>query len=326
LQKVSQFIGLDNMHYWVFDGLTLYNSKTAFHVGYDNSSTHHTFRNLRVTASQGGDNAGAIKLEGNAEYATIEYSVLTGPGTGAGIHLNTGSIYVTRVNNLIVRNNLLSNAPFGLYFKHANDGAEADVNIIIENNIFENHSRRSFETNSNYALVQNNLFGSGNAGVRNNEANGYTGGDFNTYRHNTFYNSTITFSGDTQGSETYPGSVGVVLEGNVFTGPIHLHPYSTRATSISGSNNLFKGSAYSRSFNVEQTVQDLIQDNSFTGTVFDNPVFVGSDMSDPLSFALDSSSPGKGLDAGTDFGVDISNIGPNTGRKPVLESVIKQVN
>lgn len=327
LKNVLQFIDLDAKSYWTIRGLNFVNSQTAIRVGYDVPSNYNIFSNLRIEASTGGDNAAAIKLEGNAEHTVIEYSTLVGPGTGEDIHLNTSSIYATKLNNLVVRNNLIENAPLGLYFKHANEGVFSDVNILIENNIFQKHTRRSMEINANHAIIRNNLFGLDNSGVRNNEANGFTGGDFNRFINNTFYNSSVTFSGDSQGGEENPGSVGVELLRNIFVGPVHLHPYSTINSELSGDYNLFIPGIQVRSFDEEIDIERFLEgQGQLTNTILGLPEFMGNVPIDPLGFKLIGSSIGASIEGGESIGVNTNNLGPNVAEMPVFGNVTKQNN
>ena len=219
LINAETFIHLDNKSYWSFEDLTFINGGKVFVVGQNNAAEHNSFRNLNITGALGGDNFGAIKLvNGNSEHTTIENNVIKGPGHSDQIHQNTSAIYLKSLNNVHIKNNVLSNAPIGIYYKHrTTESLAEDIDIQIDGNFIYNTPRSSMELNSNYATISNNIIGKNTGDIRLSNANGSPGGDYNVIDHNTFSGGSLNLSGKTQLGDPIPGAIGNKVFNNIFS-------------------------------------------------------------------------------------------------------------
>jgi len=296
-------INLDNKSYWIFRGLKLINTHQAFLIGEDNSSTHNTFENLTITANRGGDNMGGIAgYNGNSEYTTIQNNVITGPGTGSGIHQNTHCIYIRKINHAKILNNTLSNAPIGIYFKHRNTGlTQAEVDIEVAYNYISNTSRSSLEYNGNFTHIHDNIFGANNGAAHFAEADGGAGGDYNLIEHNTFFKGTIALDSSQESGDTWPGA-----QGNKSVLGINLFPSSSSISTYGGTIS------------------------TPSGSVFGRPTFTGGSSPTTISgFTLTSSSIGKGKASdGTDLGARIDLFGTpgsTTASPPMAPSSLRVI-
>jgi len=313
----KMFVDLDNKSYWTFKNLEIINSGAAFRVGYDVTSYHNTFENLIIRASYGGDNSANIQLiSGRADYTVIKNNILQGPGVGSGIHLNTGVIFAKTVNHLRIENNEIYNAPIGIYFKHSNDqfNSSGAIDIQIKNNYIHDTSRNSMQLNSNYAQIVNNLLGRNNSSILVNDANGDPGGDYNTFRKNTFFSGNLVLSSQTQGGDQVPGAIGNKLFNNLFVkAPVYAHRYSSVLHQTVSNYNYYPSPVAYKENRVDYSLsawkthsgQDV---NSVTGQV----IFVGGSTPDSIpGFVLGPSSAGyKAGSDGKDMGADVSLVGP----------------
>jgi hypothetical protein len=298
------YINLDNKSYWTFRGLSFINSMVVFKVGEDYTTTNNAFDNLKITANRGGDNAAGIHLVGsNAEHTTITNCTIKGPGSGSDVSANTGAVYVKGVNYLKVLNNVLSDAPIGLYYKHRNSATSAgQADVEVAYNYFMNTSRSSLEYNGSFTSIHDNVFGANTAAAHFGDANGSAGADYNKILHNTFFAGSIRFDSAVESGDPFPGVVGNTVTDNIVLQPIENMAYTGATNTNVIGRNLFKTNNLITSFsNLVRMVSDAI---------FGTPVFVGGSSPTSVSgFALASGSPGKNAATdGRDMGADVSKV------------------
>jgi len=296
------YINLDNKSYWTFRGLTFINSLMVFVLGEDYLTEHNTFQNLDVTASQGGDNAAAIHLWAyRADYTTISGCKIKGPGQN--VHLNTGTLYVKGVNHLKILNNVLSDAPIGIYFKHRNVATSAgQVDVEIAYNYITNTSRSSLEYNGNFTHIHDNIFGANTAPAHFGDANGAAGADYNVIEHNTFLAQSLDFDSAIDSTDPFPGVVGNIVVNNIFQNSLQVLRYSTLANT-----NSFQKNVYPNATAILTKGGTLpVSADSILGT----PTYIGgASPSSVASFLLTSVSLGsKKATDGADMGANISKI------------------
>jgi chitodextrinase len=312
------FVHLDNKSHWHWKGLAFINAGIVFNVGQNSQTSHNVFESLNIRMVKGGDNWGGIKLiNGNSEYTTIRNCEIIGPGpASSGIHANTACIYLRIINNVLIVNNNLSNAPFAIYYKHANtQGTFAErSNIEIAYNYVFDTDRQSIFLNCNRAYIHNNLFDINNASFAVNEANGKPGGDYNIIEHNTFMQG-ISLSHYTQNGDLVPGAIGNVLRNNIILGCSNIHNYSSVPHNTIMDYNLYPHSYVINENKTKYTFEAWQlyygQDkHSLSGT----PAFIdGAAPSTIAGFALTDGSPGKSAASnGKDMGADVTRVGIQT--------------
>jgi hypothetical protein len=296
------YINLDNKSYWTFRGLTFTNAAMVFKVGEDYATNHNVFENLNITATGGGDNYAPIHLVNyRADYTTIRNNVIKGPGQN--VHLNTATIYCKGTNHLQITNNILSDAPIGIYFKHRNEATSASqVDVLVANNYIYNTSRWSLEYNGSFTKIQNNIFGANTAPAHFGDANGAAGADYNVIEHNTFLSGALAFDSATDSTDPFPGVNGNKVNNNIF----HKSSEVLRYTSLTNTNTFGK--------NVYPSSTSLLSYSSLLKTTVDSllgiATYVGGTSPTTIAgFALTSGSIGKGAATdGTDMGADVSKI------------------
>lgn len=301
------YINLDGKSYWTFRGLTFVNSTTVVMVGEDQTSTNNTFDGLRITANRGGDNAAGIHLwSTRADYTVIRNCVIKGPGQS--VHHNTGTIYVKGVNHLKILNNVLSDAPIGIYYKHRNIATSASqVDIEIAYNYITNTSRASLEYNANYSRIHDNVFGVGTAAAHFGDANGGAGADYNTIEHNTFFSGAIAFDSAVESGDPFPGVMGNTVVDNIFRQSVEVLKYSSATNTNTLGKNLYAATTSILSYSslVRMISTALVGAPTFIG---------GATPTTAAGFALTANSIGKGAATdGSDIGADVSKMG--TGAK-----------
>lgn len=285
--------------------------KGSIRVGNNGTANNITIRNNTFLEHLSGDNNGAIIGSGD-DGLTISNNQIIGPGLGSeGVHLNTNGIYISRdLPNLKVLNNEISNVPIGIYYKHANQQMDLDMEIAY--NYIHDTDRNSMQLNSNYANIHDNLLGKNNADVSVNEANGVPGGDHNIIEHNTFYLSSMILNASTQDGDPLPGAIENILKNNLFTEAPILHPYSSLAHNTTLNHNMYPLSnvviEFGNSYGLTEWQNYYGQD---IGSISNSPVFIGGEFfSTVADFALTGGSAGKNIASdGKDMGADIALVG-----------------
>lgn len=299
---IGAWIYLDNISYWTFKGLSFKNSLMVFVVGEDYQSTHNTFDGLKVSANRGGDNAAAIHLWGNrAEHTTIKNCVIKGPGQN--VHANTGAIYVKGVNYLKILNNVLSDAPIGIYYKHRNGATSASqADIEVAYNYITNTTRASLEYNGSFSYIHDNVFGANTAPAHFGDANGSAGADYNRIEHNTFLSGSLNFDSAIEGGDPFPGVAGNTVVNNIFQKNLEVLRYTSLTNTNKFGKNVYpsSGAILGNGGLLQILVDSLIGTPSYTG---------GSAPTNVDGFRLTASSLGKSAATdGADMGADINKF------------------
>lgn len=271
----------------IIRGINCTGGGTFFSFGWDTSVTGGGVEDCTATMTAGGDNLAFVSAERSVN-TTVKNCKITGPGTGAGIHLNTACIIAFNAPGLRILNCELSSAPIAIYYKHGHT-VSADTGIEIAYNYIHDTSRYSMELNTIYANVHNNLMGANNANLRINESNGGANGDYNTLNHNTLYTGIIRLSDDDDGANNN------TITNNIMAG---------RTTCCS--NNTWDYNMY--------VSGEAIGPHDLGNT---SPTYVGAGSPTTIAdFALTSLSAGyrAGSD-GKDMGADVALIGVNAGEE-----------
>jgi len=296
------YVNLDNKSYWTFRGLTFTNAAMVFKVGEDYQSYNNTFEDLNITASAGGDNYAPIHLVNyRADYTTIRNNVIKGPGQN--VHLNTAAIYAKGTNHLQILNNVLSDAPIGIYFKHRNEATSASqVDVNVAYNYIYNTSRWSLEYNGSFTKIHDNIFGANTAPAHFGDANGAAGADYNIIDHNTFLSGALAFDSATDSTDPFPGVNGNKVTNNIFHKSLEVLRYTSLANTNTFGKNVYPGSTSILSYS------SLLKTS--LDSIFGIASYVGGTSPTSISgFVLASGSVGKGAAAdGTDMGANISKM------------------
>jgi hypothetical protein len=260
---------------------------TWFSIGEDDSTSYTKIEYCYADMSNGtgGDNWGFVRVRPGAPNTTVRYCTVIGPGFL--VHANTNCLYVAQAVGVQFLNNNLSNAPIGIYFKHANgfatDGGDISYNYIT------NTQRYSIFTNSNNATFEHNIIGDNNAKVRFNEANGAAGGDNNTWDHNTILATDLQLNNDDGGPDN-----------NIFTNNI-IYSYT------------IEDQADGNVWNYNLQVTDpTIGANDISGSYISglSRYIGGTSPSTIAGFVLANGSRGKNAATdGNDVGADVSKVG-----------------
>ncbi|MBV1874709.1 MAG: hypothetical protein KUG80_08000 [Gammaproteobacteria bacterium] len=337
LKGVPLFLNLDNKSYWNFEGLVFKNAGVVFYVGADYKSTHSGFRNLEIYSSNANKNNGMIHfVTPHAEYAVVENNYFFGTSesrkaydgdTSADAGKTTSCVYIRLLRHVKVLNNVCKNTHHGIFYKHRtytvaeveNETKVYDpspIDIEIAYNFIENSTRTSMSINANHAYIHDNIFGQSNDSVTNNSANGYPGGDYNRYEHNTFYTGGLNFTEETQSVDSFPGSNNNIVKNNLFlSGPqsIRIHWYnSSLPHNTTMDYNVYShvepigANGITYSFSTWQSFYGQ-DEHSKSGIV----QFVGgSSPSSIAGYALSPSSAGyKAASDGRDIGANVSLVG-----------------
>lgn len=295
--SISKF---DQKHWWQFENLTYSDSNMG--VGQDITSTGAAWRRMKISMLRNGDNFAGLNFLATADDFILEDITIIGPGydNGATVHTNTACLWMTRTERATLNRLTLKNAPIPLYFKHANDSIEANVDLVMNNIFIDESDRNPAQLNCNWAKCDNWVIGKNNANaITVSEDNGVAGGDNNILDHFTFYDKTISFNSST---EAPPGAVSNTLTNSVMANSV-ASKISISDLSITSDNNVFGDT--SSAYNVQSVDKNLAtwrsessQDvNSVDGTViFDG----GANPTSINDYALASGSAGFGTDAGAD--------------------------
>lgn len=310
------FIEIDDKDYWEFRNFRVINGGALFVVGKEGPANHIVFDGLELHSSSGGDNSGTIKINSDyADFITINNCKIYGPGTGSSIHLNTAAIFARILNNLIITNNLISNAPYGIYYKHRTEPDEDTTDIQIRNNIIDKTSRAAAQLETVGAIISNNIITPNNAPLKLNEAAGSPGGDRNLITHNTF-GVKLELRWDTQDGDPLPGALENTLTNNLFLGPVDIHWYSDVSHYTKADYNLYAGNYAAGENRLTYMLDEWknhskLDTNSLTGSVsLEGGGVLGTN---PQDYRLTDYSIGyKAASDGKDMGADVDMVGPSS--------------
>jgi hypothetical protein len=313
-RNVTIWLDLDEKDYWEVSNLEFINVQVAVQLGWDSHARYNTFRNNRIVMNRGGDNGAALKLHASrSEYNVIEGNEIIGPGTGHEIDNNTSTIYFRLIKNIKILNNRLSNAPMAIYAKHANPGPAGEVDIEIAYNYITDTSRNAIQLNTNFAHIHDNIFGPNNEGIRVAEANGGSGGDYNVFEHNTFFETWLHTSGDSDGENNIePGGYGNLMRNNLFMLPVYLQTESTELPHGTFMDyNMHADRVAVEEFGVPYTLSRWRKHSGGSHNSIDaKPIFVGGDEPVKIEdYRLAPDSPGvHAASDGEDIGARIDRF------------------
>lgn len=314
--------------YWEWNGARM-TFNYAQNIGFDITSfvesgvsgdyfyLHHITMNA---TSCNGDNSGGVKIDNRGHYLRLEYSTIDGPGT-CGSSNNAG-IYITYSKAATIKNNDISDAPRGIYFKHANDAG--DTETIVENNYIHDCNH----TSSNYVginlfwndvTIKNNLFVNNDININlGDNGGGPAGCDDNIIENNTFYSS------DDRGV-VHQLQDGNVCEDNTYscnvfmdTGGINM--YASNAHRSLMDYNLYNDSDVWRRNYTNYTLSTWRThlggcpgSNNDCNSQQDTPIYEGGGSPSSISdYALTAASPGyQDCDDGSDMGANVTLVGPD---------------
>lgn len=307
------FIEVDDKDYWEFRNFKVINGGAIFVVGKNGPANHIVFDGLELVSTTGGDNSGTIKINSDyADFITINNNIIKGPGTAPSIHQNTSGVYARILNNIAITNNLISDAPIGIYYKHRTVKDEDPTDIQISNNLITNTSRAAAQLETVGAIISNNIITPDNAPFKLNEAAGSPGGDRNSIIHNTF-GVQLELRWDTQAGDPTPGAIDNIVRNNLFLEPVPIHWYSDEPHGTRLDHNLYAGShavgenrlTYMLNEWQDHSGQDA---NSLAG----DAVLTGSLNENPDNYRLVDFSTGyKAASSGANIGANVDLVGPS---------------
>ena len=270
------------------------------------NDSHLLWRNITgIMTGLGGDNLGFVESN-DVDYFGVINCDLTGPGEGGSIHGNTACIVHFQNDKFKIENNILSNAPRPYYFKHANQGLEADVDWSFSNNWLKGNVGQSF-ISGRFGNVENNIFDMGLM-VSNGGGGIVPFGD--TFRHNTFMSAFDIWDGDGVAISNDHVSLDNIIIGQYAIDQYGTSAYTNTCTSnyqLYGANIIFQGTTYTTLASWQAASVPAGQDiNSVDGL----PTFTGG--ATPTTIAGYKLNGGNGVNAasdGKDMGADTALVG-----------------
>ncbi len=145
-----------------------------------NGADNMIFRNLKVVSSSSGNfNQWTILITAESDNITIDNCVIIGPVTSS--NNNTFAICASDVlngllannggygDNLVIKNNIIKNGTYGLFLHGSSDNSFQDSNTVVLGNSFRGNYRGGISSlrNSNYKILNNDIVGLGEFGIRN---------------------------------------------------------------------------------------------------------------------------------------------------------------
>lgn len=307
LQKNYNYV--EGIH---FIGHSFGGSTRIFDLAEDVNAEHFKIENctLEIKSATSTDNVSCICVNNRSKYAIIKNCIFNGPGTSqvCGVQLFRASIYT-------IENNEIKNFDNGIMHKHSN--ALEDTDLIVRNNYIHSCGV-GIRSVSNYATIENNLivdcgilFGD-DGGI----GDGWVGADYNTIRHNTLYNGSITLRYETRAEDPNKGCLHNVIKDNIIMKRCDWHPYNNIDADIQSDYSLFQSGDTVIENRVSYTLNAWqSHNNSDAKSLSGTPTFVGGANPSYISgFALSDESKGKNeASDGKDMGADISQVGIQEG-------------
>jgi len=325
------------VNYVTIDGLTIQNGySNGINIGYAHIARHIEIRNCTILNWRfvAGDNCGGVHANRFFEYVTVQNCRIVGDDTDnqnySAVHIMYGD------GNIWVRNNDLSHAYNGVWYKHATTST-ADFKTVVENN-YAHKNQIGIMIANDRGLVRNNLVTSNRwTGICLWHNAGGPRGSFNTVSHNTVYNSPYTVVVDCGGGRLddfgHYGGTGNTIVDNALYGTneelstlsvwTYVDPaHKSHAEHATFSDyNLYHNTSGPEVFNefrIGYTLAtwtalypDLDQHSIQSQPVFSNG---SGSLTAITDFTLTSNSPGTGAASdGTDMGADVALIGIQTG-------------
>lgn len=314
---MDKTVEIDGQSHWLWYGFNIQLNSDAieskgFWFGQNAAMSRQCIRNMTGTMSGlGGDNIGFFYTEnGNLDYFGAFNNNFTGPGV-AGVSGNTSCLLTFRTKNLRWENNVVTNAPRPLYFKHANQAANgaADVHIRYNHHKLTNAGESCFfagRGNGGTYEIIDNIFD-----ARPELSNGGGGEQVDdiAFRHNTVKGQ--LFANYFDGGNPVRSSL---LRDNIFTDRLYLQEFLQAQPNNNITNYNYYGNGLSY-LNVDYTLaewqaasvpagQDV---NSIAGTAD----FVGGASPTTVAgYQLNTGDPGIGAASdGADMGADTTKVG-----------------
>ena len=281
-------------------------------VGKNNSAKNFKMTNCtgKTIKPGGSPNYGYIVFQSDrANYGTVENCLFTGPG--AGLNDNTAGVFIFRSQGIKIRNCEFTAYPRAIFYKHT--GINAPTGMVFSGNYFHGNGQ-GIVSSGNYILIENNLLvgdqiligqggGLGDDGQNN-------GGDNNTIRHNTIYDSDINLYYVTDGDGS--GCKYNIIKDNVIMNKLSLHKYSAVPHYTKLDYNLYPNGNVVIENKIDYDLYEWRNHNdSDAHSISGIPTFVGGNSpSNIRDYALAYNGIGKGAASdGKDMGIDFSAVG-----------------
>lgn len=132
----------------------------GIHLGQDNPTRNHTFRNVIGTGSGlGGDNVGFVVMKNSNCDKIGVFNCDLVASSEAGVHGNTSAIILFGVDRFKIENNRLSGGARSFYFKHSNSGDAETAGWSFRKNFITN-SRDGSQIAGRHGVIEDNIFDS----------------------------------------------------------------------------------------------------------------------------------------------------------------------
>ena len=299
-------VEIDGQQNWIWHNFKMAGTK-GINIGQDLKTNHHTIRNIEgVMTGTGGDNHGFFQaLNYNANYFGVFNCNFTGPGI-TGIHGNTATIIAFRITHMRIENNVFTNAPRPLYYKHSNIQINGKASVHIR----YNHQPETSPGESCFFAgraeggvfeITNNIFGS-NVQISNGGGSEQPEGHF--ISHNTFLKDLILENGNDP-------VINATIENNIILGNLELLRYGTNINTNKSNYQLIAGNIYyqSKIYTLAQWQKNAVPNNQDLNSIAGFPSFTGN-LSKPINYKLKTNSIGKAAASnGEDMGAEVINVG-----------------
>ncbi|CAM1370959.1 conserved hypothetical protein [Tenacibaculum sediminilitoris] len=301
-------VEIDGQENWLWYGFEMTGSE-GINLGEDTPTNHHTIRNVvgKMTGS-GGDNHGFFQaLNYNSDYFGIFNCNFTGPGViSDGVHGNTAAIIAFRVTHMRIENNVITNAPRPLYYKHSNQSINGPADIHIKYNYQPETSTGEScffagKAEGGVFEITNNIFSSD---VEISNGGGSEQPDGHFISHNTFLSDLKIQNGNDP-------VINATIENNVILGNLELLRYKTNTNTNTSNYQLLGGNIYyqSEEYTLAQWKVNSVPDNQDLNSIAGFPRFLDP-IINPKSYELQMNSPGKGAASnGQDIGARTDYVG-----------------
>lgn len=299
-------VEIDGQQYWLWHNFNIKGNE-GINLGQDRPTNYHTFRNIigNMTGS-GGDNHGTFQaLNYNANYFGVFNCNLTGPGI-QNVHGNTANIIFFGLTHARIENNIFTNAPRPLYFKHSNRAINGKAQIYIRNNYQP-------ETNAGESCFIAGRAQGGTLEISNNIfespveiSNG--GGSEQPEGHFISHN---TFASDLKLQNGNDPVINATITNNIVLGNLELLRYGNHINKNTSDYTLINGNIYyqDKMFNLEQWQQNAVPSGQDLNSIHGLPSFVIQSNA-VLSYTLAEESLGKNAASdNTDIGVNTTLVG-----------------
>lgn len=314
----GDWLNLDTVDYWDFSHLSFINGGQAFQLkasGVGGTNNRFLYLDGDInTIPGGGVNFGFIHVDGGVEVANtvIDHCKSTWSGVGDYANDNAGGFYFRRIDGndgaaLTVSNIETHGFRTPVLYKSGDDTITSSTgNFSISNSFFYYSGAGSAHRVNPSGIHYDDCIFASNLAMP--EANGFPGGDWNTFNHCTFMNG-LTMGGDTQSGDNLPGSQNNKFTNSIINGAFTLSGASSSITSDSD-YNAFKANTISNKGVSETLAQWQTSNSSDANSVEGTVTFTGGDAATIGYYALQAGSVGKGAASDAkDMGADTALVG-----------------